>query len=105
MTMSSVPPPNLPDAPWSRQASWPLDLSRYDRTPTLSPEERQALAAFALPRQDRAVVIATAEQQGKLARLLFPARDALAVLEGDALLKTYSLHLLLRMCTREGQPW
>ncbi len=103
--MRSGEPPNTPDAPWSRQASWPLDLSRYDRTPTLSTEERQALAAFAVPRQDRAAVIATAERQGKLERLLLPVRDALAVLEGDALLKTYSLHLLLRMCAREGQTW
>ncbi len=84
---------------------WPLDLSRYDRTPLLTLSEQEALVAFTWLRHDRAVIVATAYQQGELARLMQPLRDALAAMEGEERLKVYSTHLLLRMCARENRPF
>src|SRR6266568_2906598 len=84
---------------------WPLDLNQYDRTPMLSLEEQEALVAFTRLRCDRAVIVAEALQQGKLARLMQPVRDALAVMEGEEQHKIYSTHLLLRMCARDGRPF
>ena len=49
----------LPASPWA----WPLDVTRYDQTPTLSQEEQAALTRFVQKPRDRAVVVTTAEQQ------------------------------------------
>jgi hypothetical protein len=84
---------------------WPLDLNQYDRAPMLSLSEQEALVAFSRLRCDRAVVVTEALQQGKLARLMQPIRDALAVIEGEEQHKIYSTHLLLRMCARDGRPF
>src|SRR5260221_14267735 len=89
--------PEVPITPWA----WPLDVEIYDRTPALSPAEQKALAAFLFPRRDRAQVVSTASQQGKLTRLMQPLSDAFAVIEGDKPAKINSIHLLLRMCARE----
>ncbi len=93
--------PEVPITPWT----WPLDVEIYDRTPALSPEEQEALAPFLLPRRDRAQVVSTASQQGKLTRLMRPLSDVFAVIEGDNQAKIYGIHLLLRMCAREGRPF
>jgi len=85
--------------------AWPLDLDGYDRTPILSHVERKALPTFLLPRRDRAQVVRTAEQQGELTRLMQPLSDAFSVIEGDQQAKISSIHLLLRVCAREGRPF
>src|SRR5260370_30816337 len=79
---------------------WPLDETRYDRTPIFTSAEREALASFVRRPRDRTVVVAMAEQQGTLARLLDPLRDALAVIQGAERLKMHRLYLSLRMCAR-----
>ncbi len=84
---------------------WPIDVSRYDRTPELIEAERDALTFFTRTHQDRAIVVARAEQQGQLARLIRPLRDALAVMESEERLKINTLHLYLRMCARDGRPF
>ena len=89
----------------SRQWMWPLDVTRYDRTPALSQDEREALMLFVKQPRDRAAVVAKAEQQGKLARLIHPLRAALAVMEGEERLKMHSTYLFLRMCARDGRPF
>jgi hypothetical protein len=89
----------------SRQWMWPLDVTRYDRTLALSQDEREALMLFVKQPRDRATVVAKAEQQGKLARLIHPLRDALAVMEGEERLKIHSTYLFLRMCARDGRPF
>ncbi len=96
----SAMPPSLLDG-WR----WPIDLTRYDRTPEFIEGEQDALASFAKTHQDRAVVVARAEQQGQLARLIRPFRDALAAMEGEERLKINTLHLYLRMCARDGRPF
>ncbi len=93
--------PEVPITPWT----WPLDLEIYDRTPALSPSEHEELAAFLLLRRDRAQVVSTASQQGKLTRLMQPLSDVFAVIEGEKQAKINSIHLLLRMCAREKQPF
>jgi len=93
--------PEVPITPWA----WPLDLENYDRTPALSSEEQEALAAFLLPRRDRAQVVSTASQQGKLTRLMQPLSDVFALIEGDKPAKINSIHLVLRMCAREERPF
>jgi len=93
--------PEVPITPWA----WPLDLESYDRTPALSSEEQEALAAFLLPRRDRAQVVSTASQQGKLTRLMQPLSDVFALIEGDKPAKINSIHLVLRMCAREERPF
>jgi len=50
-------------------------------------------------------MVMTASQQGKLTRLMQPLADVFAVIEGDKEAKVNSIHLLLRMCAREGQPF
>jgi len=89
----------------SDQWSWPLDMSRYDRTPLLSQQEQRAVAVFAQRPRDRAAVVAEACQQGTLARLLEPLRDALAVTNGEERFKVHSIYLFLRMCARDGRPF
>src|SRR5215467_5638352 len=84
---------------------WPNDVTRYDRTPELIEAERDALTFFSRTHQDRAVVVARAEQQGQLARLIRPLRDALVVMESEERLKINTLHLYLRMCARDGRPF
>jgi hypothetical protein len=84
---------------------WPLDETRYDRTPLFTSAEQTALAAFVQRPRDRTVVVARAEQQGTLARLLAPLQDALAVTRGEERFKVHSLYLLLRMCARDGRPF
>jgi integrase len=84
---------------------WPLDVSRYDRTPLLSQQEQRAVAVFAQRPRDRAAVVAEACQQGTLARLLEPLRDALAVTHGEERFKVHSTYLFLRMCARDGRPF
>ncbi len=84
---------------------WPLDETRYDRTPLLTKAEQEAVAAFTRKPRDRAVVVASAYQQGTLVRLLDPLRDALAVLHAEERLKIHSLYLVLRMCARDGRPF
>jgi hypothetical protein len=91
--------------PQQEQWSWRLDLGRYDRTPLLTLSQREALVPFTWPRRDRAVIVATASEQVSLARLMQPLRDAFAAMEGEEQLKTYSSHLLLRMCARENRPF
>jgi hypothetical protein len=93
--------PEVPITPWA----WPLDVAIYDRTPALSSEEQEALAVFLLPRRNLAQMVSTASQQGKLTRLMQPLSDVFAVIEGDKEAKINSIHLLLRMCAREGQPF
>src|SRR5260221_3597460 len=89
-----------------RQWLWPLDVTRYDQTPTLSQADQAALARFAHKPRDRAVVVAEAEQQGTLARLIEPLRDAFAMMEGgEERLKTHSLYLLLRVCAQDNRPF
>lgn len=89
-----------------RQWVWPLDVTRYDQTPTLSQAEQAALARFAHKPRDRAVVVAEAEQQGTLARLIEPLRDAFAMMEGgEERLKTHSIYLLLRVCAHDNRPF
>src|SRR5260221_1219496 len=84
---------------------WPLDVMRYDRTPVLTKAEQEALAPFGQRPRDRSVVVAEACQQGTLARLIDPLRDALAVTQGEERLKIHSLYLFLRMCARNGRPF
>ncbi len=89
----------------SDQWSWPLDVSRYDRTPLLSQQEQRAVAVFAQRPRDRAAVVAEACRQGTLARLLEPLRDALAVTHGEERFKVHSTYLVLRKCARDGRPF
>ena len=93
-------PPSLEES-WC----WPIDLTRYDRTPAFIEGEQDALTSFAKTHQDRAVVLARAERQGQLTRLIQPLRDALAVMESEERLKINTLHLYLRMCARDGRPF
>ena len=90
----------------TRQWAWPLDVTRYDQTPTLSQQEQEALTRFVHKPRDRAVVVAEALRQGTLARLIQPLRDAFAVMEGgEERLKTHSIYLLLRVCAHDGRPF
>ena len=84
---------------------WPLDETRYDRTPLLTTTEQEAIAVFARQPRDRAVVVASAYQQGTLIRLLEPLHDALTVIHTEERLKIHSLYLVLRMCARDGRPF
>jgi integrase len=93
--------PTSPDSGWR----WPIDVTRYDRTPELTATEREALLLFVKPPRDRAVVVEKAQQQGRLARLMQPLRDALNVLEGEERLKIHSLYLLLRLCANFGRSF
>jgi len=79
---------------------WPLDETRYDRTPIFTSAEQETLAAFVQRPRDRMVVVAMAEQQGTLARFLDPLCDALAVTQGEERFKIHSMYLFLRMCAR-----
>src|SRR5260370_17637014 len=62
---------------------WPLDETRYDRTPIFTSAEREALASFVRRPRDRTVVVAMAEQQETLARLLAPLRDTLPLFQAQ----------------------
>lgn len=93
--------PEVPTNPWV----WPLDVASYDQMPVLSSEEQEALALFLLPRRDRAQMVSTASQQGKLTRLMQPLADVFTIIEGDKAAKINSIHLLLRMCIREERPF
>jgi hypothetical protein len=93
--------PASPDGDWR----WPIHVTRYDRSPELTNVEQEALRLFVKPPRDRAVVLARAEQQGTLARLIQPLQDALGALEGEERLKTNTLYLYLRMCARDGRSW
>jgi hypothetical protein len=66
-----------------RSFHWPIDVTRYDRTPELSSAEREALKLFVKPPRDRAIVVERACQQGHFARLPGQLQDALAVVEGE----------------------
>lgn len=103
MLTSHVNDPLSPEH--SSRWRWPIDVTRYDRTPELIEAERDTLTVFTRTYQDRAVVVARAEQQGQLARLIGPLRDALAVMESEERLKINTLHLYLRMCARDGRPF
>jgi hypothetical protein len=103
MLTAHVNDPLAPEHP--SRWRWPIDVTRYDRTPELIEAEPEALTLFTRTYQDRAVVVARAEQQGQLARLIGPLRDALAVMESEERLKINTLHLYLRMCARDGRPF
>jgi integrase len=81
---------------------WPIDVTRYDRTPKLTETEREALTRFVKPPRDRAAVVEKAREQGQLARLINPLQDALNALEGEERLKIHTLYLLLRLCASFG---
>ena len=93
--------PEVPITPWT----WPLALDIYDRMSVFTSEEGEALAAFLLPRRNLAQMVSTALQQEELNRLMQPLSDVFAVIEGAEQAKIESIHLLLRMCAREGQPF
>ena len=84
---------------------WPLDETRYDRTPLLTTAEQEAIAVFSRQPRDRAVVVATAYQQGTLIRLLEPLHDALTIIHTEERLKIHSLYLVLRMCSRDDRSF
>ena len=90
-----------PTKPWV----WPLDVTRYDRTPTLSQDEREALLLFVKSPRDRALVVTRAEEAGRVARLISPLRDALAVMEGEERLKVHTVYLYLRLCARDDRSF
>jgi integrase len=90
----------------TRRWTWPLDVFSFDRTPTLSPTEREALAQFVRQPRDRAAVVADAMQKGTLARLMEPLHIACATMEGvDERLKIHCIYLLLRVCAQDGRPF
>jgi hypothetical protein len=84
---------------------WPIDVACYDRAPELIEVEREALQLFLKPPRDRAVVVERASQQGRLARLMEPLRDALNVLEGEERHKINTLYLYLCMCAWDGRSF
>ncbi len=88
---------------------WPVDLTRYDRSPTLLPSEAEALAVMAeqvrqwrRPRERRSVWRA-------LDRLVTPLRDVRATLSTPGIHQRHSADIavaaLLRMCAREHSPY
>ncbi len=89
----------------AHQWQWPLDVTRYDRTTTLSEPELRALACFGGEPQDRADLSMPTDTHLVLARLIAPLRDAVAVVEGEERMKIHSIRFLLSMCEREGRPF
>jgi integrase len=88
------------------QRAWPLDVTCYDREPTFSPEEQQALLLFLkmkhITQEDVLKILAGVTT---LERMVRPLRDAFAVIEGGQENKDRAMGLLLRTCAREGRTF
>jgi integrase len=88
------------------QWTWPLDVTCYDREPTFSPVEQQALLPFLemkhLTQEDMRKTLAGGDS---LERMVRPLRDVFAVMESEQDNKDRALVLLLRTCAREGSTF
>lgn len=88
------------------QWAWPLDVTCYDREPTFSPEEQQALLLFLkmkhITQEDVLKILVGVTT---LERIVRPLRDAFAVIESEQENKDRAMGLLLRTCAREGRTF
>lgn len=81
---------------------WPLDLTQYERTGSLSQVEKQSLfTLFENKTLTRPELVAAAEQQPELRRLLQPLKEVFTVMDANPAYKPTALSLLLRNCARE----
>ncbi len=85
--------------------TWPVDLSAYDRTATLSVEEYQALAER-VQRSDAGQACFSIHMPPVLARLTRPLYDVLDLTKAIAQVRREVVHLLLReMYFRQQALW
>jgi integrase len=85
--------------------TWPVDLSAYDRTETLSPEEYQALAER-VQRSDAGQACYSVHMPPVLTRLTRPLYDVLDLTKAIAQVRREVVHLLLReMYFRQQALW
>ena len=85
--------------------TWPVDLSAYDRTPTLSVEEYMALAER-VQRSDAGQACFSVHMPPVLARLTRPLYDVLDLTRAIAQVRREVVHLLLReMYFRQQALW
>src|SRR5579884_1910702 len=86
--------------------SWRLDLTQYDRTPTLSGAELDALAPLnAVHGWGGRTIAKILDSAGGAERLIRPLHDALALLEGNVYWKERALVALLRGCLWEQRAF
>src|SRR5205823_3751883 len=79
----------------SRSWTWPVDLSAYDRTPTLSEEEDMALAER-VHRSDAGQACFTIHMPPALTRLTRPLYDVLDLTRAIPQVRREVVHLFLR---------
>ena len=96
----------LPKAEMNAERRWtsPVELNAYDKCPTLSQKEQQALQTLAESQcrwGDGGTEVAS-QIRDALRRLLEPVEDALAVVPGKRSVKDMAAAALLRACRREG---
>jgi integrase len=88
---------------------WPIDLARYDRTPTLAPPEADALAALAEHLREWRRPRAQGGVWRGLQRLISPLADVRAVLSTPSPHQRQSadaaVAAVLRMCAIEHAPY
>ena len=96
----------LPRAEMDVEQRWvsPVELNAYDKGPTLTQKEQQALQALASSqrRWGDSGREGASQIRDALRRLLEPVEDALAVVPGRRLDKDMAAAALLRACQREG---
>jgi integrase len=96
----------LKTEPYSSSSwTWPVDLSAYDRTATLSPEEYQALAER-VQRSDAGQACYSVHMPPVLTRLTRPLYDVLDLTKAIAQVRREVVHLFLReMHFRQQAIW
>ena len=99
----------LPKAEMNAERRWtsPLHLNAYDKCPTLSQDERQALQTLAESqrRWGDGGAKGASQVRGALRRLLAPVEEALTIVPGKPSDKDMAAAALLRACRREGYAY
>ena len=84
--------------------SWPIDLNRYDRTPTLNPREAETLKRLLIRSGPRAKFI-NGRIQRELHRLLIPIEDALQAAGACRLAHVTVTSILVKEMAKRQSPF
>ena len=84
---------------------WPVDLARYDRSPTLSRREKEQIAYLATRHVGSGAGPWPENCKAALVRLMGPVREVLNRVTKDANFRHHAIRALLKEMHRRGRPY
>src|SRR5690242_7213253 len=85
--------------------TWPVDLARYDRTPTLSRREKEQIAYLATRHVGSGAGPWPENCKAALARLIQPLREVLNRVTKDASFRHHAIRALMKEMHRRCRPY